>query len=158
MSACELRRATAADAGRILEIARACGLVIDVEAELARPHGRLWVGAARPGEEVAAVLSAWRVADELHVLDLGTAPGARRRGLAAALVARALEEAASEAAACAVLEVRATNSAARALYAKFGFTVARERSRYYDDGEDALEMVLWFDPRPPHSAPAEGAP
>lgn len=157
MTACELRRATAADTDRIREIARACGLVIDVEAELSRPHGRLWVAAARPGAEVAAVLSAWRVADELHVLDVGTAPDARRRGLAAALVGHALREAAGEAAACAVLEVRATNSAARALYARFGFTVARERSRYYDDGEDALEMVLWFDPRAPGRAPAEGA-
>lgn len=152
----EVRRAGAADAGRIAEIARGCGLQIDVAAELARPHARLWVAATTAGAPAEAVLSAWCVADELHVLDVGTAPEARRRGLAGALVGRALEDAALDGAACAILEVRMTNAAARALYARHGFEVARERPRYYDDGEAALEMIRSL-VQVPVSARPEGA-
>lgn len=41
-----------------------------------------------------------------------------------------------------VLEVRAGNEAAKALYKSLGFTQAGLRPRYYSDGEDALIMNL----------------
>ena len=40
-----------------------------------------------------------------------------------------------------LLEVRASNTPARALYTGFGFAPFKVRKGYYVDGEDALEMV-----------------
>ena len=40
-----------------------------------------------------------------------------------------------------LLEVRASNTPARALYTGFGFVPFKVRKGYYVDGEDALEMV-----------------
>ena len=45
-----------------------------------------------------------------------------------------------------LLEVRRRNIPAVRLYRALGFTVARVRRAYYDDGEDALEMNLMLDP------------
>jgi ribosomal-protein-alanine N-acetyltransferase len=39
------------------------------------------------------------------------------------------------------LEVRVSNKAAQALYAKFGFVPAGIRQRYYENSEDAI--VMW---------------
>ena len=41
-----------------------------------------------------------------------------------------------------LLEVRASNVAALALYDRLGFTRFNVRERYYSDGEDGIEMVL----------------
>jgi ribosomal protein S18 acetylase RimI-like enzyme len=46
-----------------------------------------------------------------------------------------------------LLEVRASNHAAQSLYRKLGFEEFNVRRRYYDDGEDAIEMKLQL----PHS-------
>ena len=40
------------------------------------------------------------------------------------------------------LEVRKSNAAAKALYKKFGFKEITIKSKYYDDGEDAIYMVM----------------
>jgi ribosomal-protein-alanine N-acetyltransferase len=39
------------------------------------------------------------------------------------------------------LAVRVSNRPAQALYAKFGFVRRRQIRRYYEDGEDALELL-----------------
>jgi ribosomal-protein-alanine N-acetyltransferase len=41
-----------------------------------------------------------------------------------------------------ILELRASNVPARALYEQAGFVVAGRRPRYYPGGEDALLMTL----------------
>jgi ribosomal-protein-alanine N-acetyltransferase len=40
------------------------------------------------------------------------------------------------------LEVRVSNEPARQFYRSYGFTEAYRRRAYYQDGEDALVMVL----------------
>ncbi len=52
--------------------------------ELAKPWTRCWV--AREEGRALAFLLAWHVADELHVLNIATAPEARRRGVGTALM------------------------------------------------------------------------
>lgn len=105
--------------------------------ELDRPHGRLVV-ARDPG--VVGYLVYWLVADEVHLLSIATHPDARRRGIAAALMAHLAE--ASVGARVVTLEVRAGNAAAIALYRRSGFTTAATRRGYYAaDGEDALVML-----------------
>ena len=86
------------------------------------------------------------VADEAEILTLAVRPEARRRGLGAELVARGVAGAAARGATRVFLEVAEDNDAARALYARAGFTEAGRRPRYYAraDGSrrDALLLSL----------------
>jgi ribosomal-protein-alanine N-acetyltransferase len=117
------------------------------EEELARPWARIWAARPSGGEEPAAFLVAWHVADELHVLHVATAPSMRRRGLARVLMDGALAYAAASHARIVLLEVRRSNRAAIKLYRGIGFTVLGVRPRYYSDNdEDAIEMILALDP------------
>ena len=93
--------------------------------------------------EIAGFAIYWTVVDERHLQNLATAPGFRRRGVADALVRQVVSEARSSGAAVVLLEVRASNEAAKALYASHGFRPAGIRRGYYqDNGEDAIVMGL----------------
>src|SRR3954471_250819 len=86
--------------------------------------------------------SFWRVLDELHINNLAVLPEFRRQGVASALLVFVLNEGAEFGARRATLEVRRSNDAARALYERFGFSVAGVRAKYYSKPvEDAL--LLW---------------
>ena len=91
---------------------------------------------------VRGYLMAWRVVDQLHILNLATDPDFRRRGLAGQLLAAAARQGLAEGLVEATLEVRRGNSGALAFYARHGFTTVGVRERYYaDNGEDALVMA-----------------
>ncbi len=90
------------------------------------------------GDPAIGYLEAHAVVDELHVMGLAVDPAWRRRGIASALLRRGLALAAARGATAAHLEVRASNTAARRFYARFGFVAAGRRPRYYPNGEDAL--------------------
>jgi [ribosomal protein S18]-alanine N-acetyltransferase len=138
----EIRPATAADLPAILEVEHRCYRQPWSESqfrdELASPHGRLDL--LFIDGELAAYHCWWLLFGELHVLNLATAPQFRRRGVAARLLAAALEEGEGAGLERALLEVRAGNAAAIALYRRFGFRQSGRRARYYPDGEDALLM------------------
>jgi len=87
--------------------------------------------------------------EEIELLWLAVASGARRLGLASELVLAVLDWAA-EGNASVRLEVRESNAAAQGLYRRHGFVVAGRRPRYYRDGEDA---VLLESPRHREEAP-----
>jgi [ribosomal protein S18]-alanine N-acetyltransferase len=81
--------------------------------------------------------------DELHINNIATHPDYRRLGVASALLSTALDEGVLRGATQCVLEVRASNVVAQALYHSFGFHVNRRRKEYYrGPTEDALEMLL----------------
>jgi ribosomal-protein-alanine N-acetyltransferase len=85
----------------------------------------------------------WVVHDELHMLNIATAPEYRRRGVARALVRATLDKARDQRCALATLEVRRNNQPAIQLYTSFGFRAVGIRPNYYtDEGEDAIVMVL----------------
>lgn len=116
-------------------------------AELARPEAvMLVVRRGVPddsGRGVVAYIASRVSADELHINNIGVREEARRRGLGAALLGAALEEGARRGATLAVLEVRAGNAAAQALYTRFGFEVVGERKDYYRSPvENALVMTM----------------
>ena len=116
-------------------------------AELSRPEAvMLVVRRERPddsGRSVVAYIASRITADELHVNNIGVREEARRKGLGAALLGAALEEGARRGAGLAVLEVRAGNAAAQALYRRFGFDVVGERKDYYRSPvENALVMTM----------------
>jgi len=80
------------------------------------------------------------VLDEAEILTIGvTAP---RQGIGLALMREGLRLAAANGVREMHLEVAAANAAARALYARLGFTQTGLRRAYYPDGGDALTLHL----------------
>jgi ribosomal-protein-alanine N-acetyltransferase len=76
-----------------------------------------------------------------HVMNIAVLPEYRRRGIALQIMA-AFGEIASEWRTSRMrLEVRASNVAARAFYSSIGFVYSLRIKGYYNDGEDALELV-----------------
>jgi [ribosomal protein S18]-alanine N-acetyltransferase len=109
--------------------------------ELVRPWSRL--RAARDGSgKLLGYTLFWHVVDELHLLNVAVAVDARRRGIGRALLEDLFAYAREHDAHRILLEVRASNAAAIALYESLGFTRFNVRERYYADGEDAVEMSL----------------
>ncbi len=109
--------------------------------ELARPWSR--VRAARDeGGTLLGYTLFWHVVDELHLLNVAVAVPCRRRGIGGALMADLLAYARQHEVVRILLEVRATNAGAIALYESLGFERFNVRAAYYSDGEDAVEMSL----------------
>ncbi len=108
--------------------------------ELTRPWARL-MGAREDGVLVGYTLY-WCVADEVHLLNIAVRPDRRRHGIAKALMAELFAHGRSRSARKVLLEVRASNAAAIALYERLGFEQFNVRPRYYADDEDAVEMEL----------------
>ena len=95
----------------------------------------------RETEHIVGYICVWEVADEMHITNIAVQPAARRRGIGRGLLGSVLEDARRRSTRLVALEVRPTNSEARALYESFGFrVVGRRRGYYYDTGEDALVM------------------
>ena len=98
--------------------------------------------AARGGAIVGS-LCFWIVFEEVRLMNLAVAEDMRRRGIGAALVGSALHTGLTQAATRAVLEVRASNRAALALYQRFGFVQVSTRPTYYSNPiEDAVLMEM----------------
>ena len=96
-----------------------------------------------PEKELAGFIISRLVAGELHVNNVAVRPESRRRGIGVQLLEAVLEWARSRGAGMALLEVRAGNKAAQALYSRCGFQVVGRRPSYYSRPvEDALLMSL----------------
>ncbi|MGZ8202192.1 MAG: ribosomal protein S18-alanine N-acetyltransferase [Burkholderiales bacterium] len=86
-------------------------------------------------------------ADEAHLLNLSVAAPWQRRGIGSDLTAFLVKLARDYGAERAFLEVRPSNTAARALYARSGFSEIGRRRDYYpaqEGREDAVVMELAF--------------
>lgn len=84
----------------------------------------------------------WLVHDEVHVLNLGTAVEARRRGIGRALMEEAHTLGRRRGATLSALEVRRSNLPALALYRHLGYRQVGVRPNYYaEEREDAIVMV-----------------
>lgn len=139
-----IRCMTEADLEQVLVVEQLCHRAPWSEAmflnELANSLSRidlLW-----RGRDLAGFLCAWRVCEELTILNVATAPKMRRSGVAHALLEQVLHRNLQTGLESALLEVRPSNAAAIALYRSFGFSEIDRRLRYYSDGEDALVMQL----------------
>ncbi|MBA4071843.1 MAG: ribosomal-protein-alanine N-acetyltransferase [Gemmatimonas sp.] len=88
---------------------------------------------------VAGYSVVWVSGEECELANLAVDPARRRSGLGALLLDALLERAHEEALFVVFLEVRASNAAARALYASRGFHEVGRRPMYYKNpAEDAL--------------------
>jgi len=101
-------------------------------------------------KSIAGYLIAYFVADEVHIANIGTAPGLQRRGIGERMMQNLLARARENGFTLAHLEVRRSNRAAITLYEKLGFKIVGVRKNYYEqEQEDALLMTLL-----PHQEPS----
>ncbi len=149
----EISRMTEHDLLAVVEIEETCGLSRwgwdAYHNEIAQGRNALML-VARPAsyaeremadEPVLGFIAARFTLDEVHINNVAVRPSFRRRGIGRALLESVLAEAARKGARTAILEVRAGNTSAQALYSRQGFTVVGRRQAYYaEPTEDALVM------------------
>ena len=80
--------------------------------------------------------------DDGHVTNIAVAPAEQRRGVGRRLLAELAWRAIAEGCTAMTLEVRHTNTAAQAMYARLGFESVGVRQRYYENTDDAI--VMWL--------------
>lgn len=143
-----VRPATVADLGRVSEIEKEAfsdpwsrsafeRLVVERDPRV------LFNVACLPDGKVVGYVVSWFIMDEGEIANLAVAPGARSRGIGTLLLVTAITAARSREVGTIYLEVRDSNTAARALYASHGFQEIGRRRRYYRRPvEDALVLRL----------------
>lgn len=100
-----------------------------------------WV--AEEAGQVIGFLIARQVVSDIEILNLAVRPGARRRGVGAALLAGGIEWSRTFRAEKALLEVRSSNLEALQFYERHGFHATGRRPRYYTaPPDDALVLTL----------------
>jgi [ribosomal protein S18]-alanine N-acetyltransferase len=114
--------------------------VFSSELDQVRRGQRFYVAATRRGELVGYG-GIMLLPDEAHVTNIAVHPDEQRRGVGRQLLARLIREARRQGLSSLSLEVRASNTAAQAMYRSFGFGPAGVRQRYYEGVEDAI--VMW---------------
>lgn len=87
--------------------------------------------AVSPEHGIAAFILDLIGHDDAEILTIGVAPGARRRGLARALIGDLAKRARQRGARRILLEVAADNQSAISLYGSVGFVLLGERPGYY---------------------------
>ena len=143
-----IRPATAADLDALLDLEQAAQRWPWSRTQLSSlldSPALCWVDApVQAAGARAAALQGWlavhAAADEAEILNLAVHPAARRQGHAQALLAAA--RAALPQARHWFLEVRTSNHAAQALYARLGFAPQGRRPAYYRNGEGGREDAL----------------
>ncbi len=89
--------------------------------------------------KVVAYSFCYLIPQDLHILNIAVAPEQRGKGFGKYLLCNLLTRAIDANVTLVGLEVRPSNAAARALYARLGFQAVGIRRGYYrDNGEDAL--------------------
>jgi ribosomal-protein-alanine N-acetyltransferase len=93
------------------------------------------------GHVVAGFAVFHRGADEGELRNLAVEPTERRKGIARALLAEGIRIMQGCGVRQMFLEVRASNQAAKALYASMGFTLIHIRPHYYSDPVEDAHMM-----------------
>ncbi|HEY3202647.1 MAG TPA: ribosomal protein S18-alanine N-acetyltransferase [Thermoanaerobaculia bacterium] len=112
--------------------------------ELSEPHRYLRVLGRDDGGEprLGGYLFAVSLYEEFHINKIATDLRLRKQGYGRWLLEDALARARSIGSTAITLEVRVSNAAAREFYRSYGFSEAYRRRAYYQDGEDALVLIL----------------
>ena len=109
--------------------------------ELAQVDTRRYV-VAEAGGQIVAYAGLMCIEPIADVQTIAVVPEFEGKGIGSAILTELIEEARRRGAWEVLLEVRADNPRAQALYTRFGFEQIHVRRRYYRDGADALIMRL----------------
>lgn len=91
--------------------------------------------------QIVAYIGCWLLEEQIHITTLATKVEYRKNGLATEILQELLAQAKELDKKKASLEVRISNKRAQHLYIKEGFfKIAKKRSYYKDNGEDAILM------------------
>ncbi len=146
-----IRRMKAADLDRVIAIAQSLSRAphwpreayLTALGEKATPLRIALVAEDKASGTVAGFAVACLIPPEAELETIAVAAGFQRRGIARQLLEALVGALRQERVSATVLEVRASNEEAQALYHAFGFEVAGRRSCYYADPvEDAILMRL----------------
>ncbi|MCL2707271.1 MAG: ribosomal protein S18-alanine N-acetyltransferase [Dehalococcoidia bacterium] len=97
----------------------------------------------RKSQKVLGFIGLWYMASEMHIINLAVHPDYRLLGVGELLLICGIGLSMELKAILMTLEVRLSNLAAQALYAKYGFSERGVRRAYYlDNSEDAGIMTL----------------
>jgi [ribosomal protein S18]-alanine N-acetyltransferase len=110
--------------------------------ELSNPVAKYFV--AKLDGKVVGFAGTWIILDEAHITNIAVHPNCRKQGIASKLLNELIYYCKNERACTAfTLEVRSSNTAAKALYEKYNFKQAGIRKGYYEDNkEDAI--IMWL--------------
>lgn len=104
-----------------------------------------WV-VAIDGEQLVGYIGSQSSIDETDIMNMAVHPDWRRRGIAEKLITCLIEELKKRGSHALMLEVRASNAPAIALYEKLGFQQVGRRKNYYrNPKEDALILRKEWD-------------
>ena len=92
--------------------------------------------------EIAGYIDWWILYDKAQIANIGVDPAYRSRGFAKEMLEACVKDANEKGCETLSLEARVSNEPALSLYRSFGFIDAAVRRRYYENGEDAILMVL----------------
>lgn len=95
------------------------------------------------GPVCGGYVTAYNIDGEIEIVNIAVRPDFRRSGLGAMLVNGLQDFARHYDAGRIVLEVRAGNTPARALYARAGFCTAGVRKGYYSDPREDALILEW---------------
>lgn len=84
----------------------------------------------------------WILYDKAQLANIAVDPDFRGRGYARAMLEECIRDANAKGCETLSLEARVSNVPALALYHSYGFIDAAIRKNYYENGEDAILMVL----------------
>lgn len=108
-----------------------------IASELDNPWA-LWL-VALERDEVVGYIGSQTAVDETDVMNVAVHPDHRRKGIAEALIEMLIKQLQEQGSHALMLEVRASNAPAIALYEKMGFRQVGLRKNYYrNPKEDAL--------------------
>ena len=91
---------------------------------------------------IAGYIDWWILYDKAQLANIAVDPAYRGRGYAKTMLEACIKDAEEKGCETLSLEARVSNVPALALYRSYGFIDAAIRKRYYEDGEDAILMVL----------------
>lgn len=97
---------------------------------------------AEEEKKVLGYAGLWEICGEADIINVGVHKEYRRQGIAYELIKKLIEKCNERQVSVINLEVRKSNTAARELYKKMGFSEFGIRERYYDGKEDAVLMRL----------------
>ena len=131
-----------------LDDARALAVLAEVEVggperwQRDRQHTSTMLLGAREDDRLVGVATGVVAVDDADVHVVVVHPDHRRRGIGRALTIALCRAFVAVGAERVLLEVRARNAAALAMYLDLGFVEVARRGTYYGDGDDALVLAV----------------